>query len=77
MSRTYEFQKKRDFGSPTFVLDLTIQKGQKLPAWDPLSVPYFFISESKEHASNTSLVHNPATNHLSHQFYVVHDDDFQ
>ena len=65
------------FSSPCFVLNATIQKGNKLPTWKPRSIPCVFVGKSKEHASNVSLVYNPATNHLSPQFHIVHDDDFQ
>ena len=71
------FKNFHTFGSPAFVLNPTIQRGNKLPTWSPRSIPSVFIGKSKEHASNVSLVFNPATNHISPQFHIAHDDDFQ
>ena len=71
------FKNFHTFGSPAFVLHPTIQKGNKLPTWSPRSLPSAFIGKSREHASNVSLVFKPVTNHISPQFHIVHDDDFQ
>ena len=71
------FKNFHTFGSPAFVLNPTIQRGNKLPTWSPRSISSVFIRKSKEHTSNISLVFNPATNHISLQFHVVHDDHFQ
>ena len=64
------------FGSPDFVLDPRIQQGNKLTTWTTRSIPSIFVGKSREHASNMSLVCNPATNHISLQFHNVYDDDF-
>ena len=71
------FKNFHTFSSPAFVLNPTIQRGNKLLTWSPRSIFSVFIRKSKEHASNVSLVFNPATNHISPQFHIVHDNDFQ
>ena len=71
------FKKFHAFGPPTFVLDPTIQKVKKLPAWAPLSIALFFVGKSKDNTSNVSLACDPVTNNLSPQFHIVHDGDFQ
>ena len=65
------------FGSPIFVVDSTIQKGHKFCTWLPRSIPSAFVGKSREHVSNASLFWNPATNHVSPQFNMVHGDDFR
>ena len=65
------------FGSPAFVLHPTIANGKKLPTWKPRSKPAVFLGKSRQHASNVSLVYDPSTHHISPQFYLVHDDEFQ
>ncbi len=35
-----------------------------------------YVGRSPSHASNVSLVLNPRTGHVSHQFHALYDDDF-
>ena len=71
------FKNFHAFGLLAFVIDPTIQRGNKLPTSSPRSIPSVFVEKSCEHASNVSLVLNPDTNFISLQFHIVHNDDFQ
>ena len=45
--------------------------------WKPRSKPAVFLEKSRQHASNASLAYDPSTHHMSPQFHLVHDDEFQ
>ena len=65
------------FGSPVFALDPTTKRGRNLATWSLQSIPSAFIGKLRECSSNMSFVYDPATRHVSHQFQVAFDDDFQ
>ena len=71
------FRNFHTFGSPDFVLDPSLQAGQKTPAWKPRSSPCVLIRKSKNLASNISLILDPHANCIKQQFHLVHDDEFQ
>ena len=71
------FKNFHTFGSPDFVLHSTMQKVQKIPTWLPRSITSVLVGKCRDHASNVSLVCNPATNHMPPQFHITRDDKFQ
>ena len=64
------------WGCPTYVLDVKIQDGKKLPRWQPKSRRGQFLGFSKRHASTIGLIKNVQTGSISPQFHVVFDDNF-
>jgi hypothetical protein len=64
------------WGSPAYVLDPTLQKGQKIPKWKPRSRRAIFVGLSKLHAATIPLVLNTTTLAISAQFHVIFDDWF-
>jgi hypothetical protein len=63
-------------GCPVYVLDPTIQQGQKLPRWAPRSKRVMFLGLSQQHESEFHLVLNLGTGSITAQFHVVFDDLF-
>ena len=66
--------RSRVFGCPAYVLDPTIQDGQKLPRWKPKSRRGQFLGRSKTHASDIGLIRNLKTGYISTQYHVIYDD---
>ena len=64
------------FGSPTYVLELTLQSGNKIPWWNSHSKLGIYLGKSSEHAGNVSLILDLITNYVSPQFHTVYDDNF-
>ena len=64
------------WGCPVYVLDPTLQQGQKIPRWQPRSRRGLFVGYSPVHSSNVPLVLNLQTGSISPQFHVVFDDHF-
>jgi hypothetical protein len=64
------------FGCPFFVLDPTLQQGQKLPCWKPRSRVGVYLGLSPNHASSIPLVLSTTTGLVSPQFHIVYDDYF-
>jgi len=64
------------WGCPVYVLDPTLQRGKKLPKWQPRSRKGIFVGFSSSHGSEVPLILNPNTGHISPQFHVVFDDSF-
>eukprot|EP00957_Ditylum_brightwellii_P081334 6186944-Ditylum_brightwellii.AAC.1 len=62
------------WGCPTYVLDLALQDGNKLPIWNPHKYCGQFLGWSKKHASNVALVRNLYIGPITSQFYAVRDD---
>ena len=65
------------FGSPTYVLDNTLQSGQGSPKWKKRSSLGVYLGPSPSHARSVALVLNPRTGHVSPQFHVKFDDFFE
>ena len=64
------------WGCPCYVLDPTVQDGNKLPRWVPKARRGQFLGRSKTHASSIGLIRNLKTGKVSSQFHVVYDDFF-
>ena len=61
------------WGCPAYVLDPTLQQGNKIPRWDPRARGSIFIGFSAHHSSDVPLVLNVNTGHISLQCHVVFD----
>jgi hypothetical protein len=64
------------FGCPIFVLDPSLQQGNKIPRWKPRSRVGVYLGPSPEHASTVPLVLSTTTGLVSPQFHVIFDDSF-
>ena len=65
------------FGCPVYVLKANLQSGGPHSKWDDRSRVGVYLGPSRHHASNVSLVLNPATGYVSPQFHCVYDDRFE
>ena len=64
-------------GDVQYILDPTLQDGQKLPKWKPRSRVGQYMGKSPLHASTVALVRNLQTGRISPQFHVIFDDNFE
>jgi hypothetical protein len=73
------FANHRDFhtfGCPVFVLDPSLQQGQKIPKWKPRARQAIYLGHSPRHAQTVPIVLNLNTGLCSPQYHVVYDDYF-
>ena len=71
------FRNLHPFRCPVYVLDIIIQSGQKIPRWEPRTRTCIYLGQSLDHAQYVSLVLNPLTGHISPQYHIVYDDNFE
>jgi hypothetical protein len=64
------------WGCPVYILDPTLQKGSKLPRWQPRSRRGIYMGTSPIHSSDVPLVLNIHTGSITAKFHVVFDDKF-
>ena len=64
------------WGCPTYVLNKSIQDGNKIPKWQPRSDRHVYMGTSRYHASTVPLILNSTTGYISPQFHIVFDDWF-
>jgi hypothetical protein len=64
------------WGCPVYVLDPTLQAGQKIPRWQPRSRRGIFVGLSNTHSSEVPLVLNLTTGSITPQYHLVFDDRF-
>lgn len=64
------------FGCPAFVLNSSLQSGNKIPCWEDRVMSGVYLGRSSQQAGNVSLILNLKTGYVSPQFYVVFDYDF-
>ena len=64
------------FGCPVYVLDETMQAGQKLPKWDARARVGVNLGLSPQHARTVALVLNLKTGRVTPQFHVKFDTKF-
>jgi hypothetical protein len=72
----WRLQDFRLFGCLTYVLHKRLQDGDAFSKWKARSWLGVCIGPSSCHASNITLIYNPATTHVSLQFHVVYDEGF-
>jgi hypothetical protein len=65
------------FGCPVYVLDAALQDGKKIPKWNPWERLGLFLGFSDLHSSQEPLVLNIESGHISPQFHVIYDDEFE
>ena len=65
------------FGCPVFILNRNLQNSKKIPRWDPCCHRGIYLGRSPNHADNVALVLNLTTGHITAQFHVVFDDNFE
>ena len=64
------------FGCPVYILDEQLQKGQTIPKFDHRSQVEIFVRHSSHHSSKVALIYNMSTKHISPQYHVLFDDNF-
>ena len=65
------------FGCPVYVLDAPLQSGLgSKPKWSERSRVGAYLGHSHHHSQSIALVLNLKTGHVSPQFHVVFDDEF-
>lgn len=64
------------WGCPVYVLDKSLQDGQKIPRWKPRSNRSVYMGVSTSHASSVPLVLNVNTGSITPQYHIVFDDWF-
>ena len=64
------------WGCTAYVLEPTIQDGQKLPKWSPRAKIGQFLGFSADHSTQIGLICNLRTNSINPQYHVVFDDLF-
>ena len=71
-------QHQHPFGCPVYVLDAPLQSGQGMkPKWSERSRVGAYLGHSSNHSQSVALVLNLKTGHVSPQFHVIFDDEFQ
>ena len=65
------------FGCPVHALQDSLQDNNVIPRWDERIRVCVYIEKLNQNASNVDLILNLQTGHISPQFYVVHDDNFE
>ena len=76
LKSSFNFNKFYTFGSPVFVLELTLQQEHKISCQKLCSKLGVCVGKSHKYAGNISLVLDPLTSFVSPQFHLVHDDEF-
>ena len=65
------------FGCPVLVLRHQLHEKKSLPKFEPRVQTGVFLGWSKDHARSVALVLNPKTDHISAQYHVIFDDNFE
>jgi hypothetical protein len=71
-----DLRRARVWGCPVYVLDPTLQDGQKLPKWKKRTRLGMNLGVSEHHSSNINRVLSLDTGHVSPQYHVVYDELF-
>jgi transposase InsO family protein len=72
-----ELRRAHVFGCPVYVLDPKLADGDKVPKWNHRARMGMFLGFSHEHSSLVPLVLNLRTGHVSPQYHVIFDDNFE
>ena len=72
----HKLQNMHVWGCPDYVLNPSLQAGQKIPRWEPRSKRGVFFGLSMVHSSKVPQVLNLTTGSITTQFHVVFDDLF-
>ena len=71
-----KLQNMHAWGCPVYVLNPSLQSGEKISRWKPLSQRGIFCGLSNVHSSEVPQVLNLTTGSITTQFHVVFDDLF-
>jgi len=72
----HKLQNLHVWGCPVYVLNPSLQSGNKIPRWEPRSKRGVFCGLSTVHSSEVPQVLNLTTGSITTQFHVVFDDLF-
>jgi transposase InsO family protein len=72
-----ELRRAHVFGCPVYVLDPRLADGDSIPKWNHRARMGMFLGFSNEHSSLVPLVLNLRTGHVSPQYHVIFDDNFE
>jgi transposase InsO family protein len=72
-----ELRRAHVFGCPVYVLDPRLADGDSIPKWNHRARMGMFLGFSNEHSSLVPLVLNLRTGHVSSQYHVIFDDNFE
>ena len=67
----------RPFGCPVYVLDNSMHQGTKIGKWEARSRMGLYLGMSTVHARSVALVLNLTTGHVSPQFHLKFDSNFE
>ena len=73
----HELRRAHVFGCPVYVLDPKLADGDSIPKWNHRAHMGMFLGFSHEHSSLVPLVLNLSTGHVSPQYHVIFDDNFE
>jgi hypothetical protein len=65
------------FGCPVYVLDPKLADGEKIPKWNHRARMGMFLGFSHEHSSLVPPVLNLRTGHVSPQYLIIFDNNFE
>ena len=77
VKNSIKFSNSHVFGCSCCVIPAKSQYHNSMPRWNEDVRVGDCLGRSKNHASNVSLTLNLQTGHVSPQFHVVFDDDFE
>lgn len=77
IKQSMDLKNSHTFGCPAYVLNASLQDHNSIPRWDERIRVGAYLGRSKQHASNVALILNLQTGHISPQFHVVFDDNFE
>jgi hypothetical protein len=72
-----DLQRAHVWGCLVFDLDPCLQDGKKIPKWNRCSRLAQFVGFSPKHSTLAANVRHLQTNHVSPQFHLIHDDNFE
>ena len=72
-----DLQHAHVWGCPVFVLDPCLQDGKKIPKWNRHAQLAQFVGFSPKHSTLVANVRHLQTNHVSPQFHLIQDDNFE
>ena len=75
--KSFELNDNHAFGCPAHVLSVDLQDQKSIPRRVERIRVGVHLGRSKQHASNVALILNLKTGHVSPQYHVVFDDNFE
>jgi hypothetical protein len=72
-----DLQRAHVWRCPVFILDPFLQDGKKIPKWNRCVRLAKFVGFSPEHSTLVTNVRHLQTNHVSPQFHLIDDNNFE